>query len=236
MKVQTALVTGAGRGIGRAVSIALAREGVQVALVARSADELETLADEIRQGGGRADVFPADLSELALLPALVAQVNETLGSIDLLVNNAGVFIEKPVMELSVDDWERTQRVNTTAPFILCREILPLMAANKLGRIINVASTSSLQGYLNQSAYCASKHAMLGLSRVLTIEAKPLGVHVNTLCPGGVDTDLIAGTYLASRLEGQPMIRPEDIAEQVLFLMRQPETIDISGIVTRRFIP
>ena len=139
-------------------------------------------------------------------------------------------------EIQLADWERVLRVNLTAPFLLTREVLPHMIARRQGRIVNIASTSSTQGYLHQSAYCASKHGLLGFGRSLAMEAKPHNVHVHTLCPGGVDTDLIKGTYLGERLKGQPMINPEDIAEMVLFLLRQPDNIDLAEVVVRRFDP
>ncbi len=236
MNCENALITGAGRGIGRAVALALGREGVTVALVARSEDELKAVAAEVKSLGSSAKIFPFDLGATEAIPTLVKQVVEEMGSVDLLVNNAGVFVEKPLPELSADDWERSLNINLTAPFVLCREVLPHMQECGGGRIINIASTAAQQGYLNQGAYCASKHGLLGLGRVLAIEAKPMGIHVHTLCPGGVDTDFIAGTYLASRLEGEPMLRPEDIAEQVVFLARQPGNVDIAEITTRRFIP
>jgi NAD(P)-dependent dehydrogenase (short-subunit alcohol dehydrogenase family) len=111
-----------------------------------------------------------------------------------------------------------------------------MIARRQGRIINVVSTSGTQGYFHQSAYCASKHGLFGFARALAIEAKPHGIHVYNLCPGGVDTDFIKGTYLGERLKGQPMIAPGDIAELVVFLLRQPENIDLSEVVVRRFDP
>ena len=103
-----------------------------------------------------------------------------------------------------------------------------------GRIINIASTASVQGYLHQSAYCASKHALLGFARSLAIELKPQNIHVQTVCPGGVDTDLIKGTYLAERLAGEPMIAPADIAETVVFLLKQPPRLDLPEVIIRRF--
>ena len=107
---------------------------------------------------------------------------------------------------------------------------------KQGKIINIASTSSVQGYLQQSAYCASKHGLLGFAHCLAIEAKPHNIHVYNLCPGGVDTDLIKGTYLGERLKGQQMIAPADIAEMVVFLLQQPDHIDLPELIVRRFSP
>ena len=177
-----------------------------------------------------------DLADPEQILGAVRQLIERLGTVDFLINNAGTFLEQPVPEIPIADWERVLHVNLTAPFLLTREVLPQMIARRQGRIVNIASTASTQGYLHQSAYCASKHGLLGFGRSLAMEAKPHNIHVHTLCPGGVDTDLIKGTYLGERLKGQPMINPEDVAEMVLFLLRQPDNIDLAEVVVRRFDP
>jgi 3-oxoacyl-[acyl-carrier protein] reductase len=221
---KTAIVTGASRGIGLAIARALAREGVRLGLLSRSKPDL----------GG--EFVACDLAELDQIPAAVRQLVERLRQVDFLINNAGMFLESPVAEMDPADWERVLRVNLTAPFLVTREILPHLIARRQGRIVNIASTSSVQGYLHQSAYCASKHGLLGFARSLAMELKPHNIHVYNLCPGGVDTDLIKGTYLGERLKGQPIIAPGDIAEMVIFLLQQPENIDLSEIVVRRFDP
>jgi 3-oxoacyl-[acyl-carrier protein] reductase len=222
LKNKTAIVTGASRGIGLAIAKALAHEGVRLGLLSRSKPGI----------GG--EFVACDLSDLDKIPEAVRQLVDRLGTVDFLINNAGVFLEKPVTEIQLADWEQVLRVNVTAPFLITREVLPQMIAHREGRIINIASTSSSQGYLHQSAYCASKHAMLGFARSLAVEVKPHGIHVHTLCPGGVDTDFIKGTFLGARLKGQPMINPEDIAETVVFLLRQPDNIDVAELTIRRF--
>jgi NAD(P)-dependent dehydrogenase (short-subunit alcohol dehydrogenase family) len=219
---QTAIVTGASRGIGLAIARALAREGVRLGLMSRSKPDVA------------GEFVACDFAELEQIPAAVRQLVERLGDVDCLVNNAGMFLETSVPEMKLADWERVLRVNLTAPFLVTREVLPRMIARRQGRIVNLSSTSGLQGYLHQSAYCASKHGLLGFARSLAMELKPHNVHVYNLSPGGVDTELIKGTYLGERLKGQPMIAPADIAEMVVFLLRQPENIDLSEIVVRRF--
>jgi len=217
-----AIVTGASRGIGLAIAKALAREGVRLGLLSRSRPAVP------------GDFISCDFAELEQIPAVVRQLVERLGTLDFLINNAGTFLEKPTPGLQLADWERVQRINLTAPFLITREVLPQMIARRQGRIINIASTASTQGYLHQSAYCASKHGLLGFARSLAIEVKPFNIHVHTLCPGGVDTDLIKGTFLGERLKGQVMIAPDDIAELVVFLLRQPENLDVAEVVVRRF--
>ena len=226
LRGKAALVTGASRGIGLAIARALAKKGVRLALLSRTKPPR----------GTRGEFTPCDLANLAEIPVAVAHAVQYLGGCDFLINNAGLFLEKPSGEMSVADWERVLRVNLTAPFVLCRELLPHLRANGGGRIVNIASTASVQGYQHQAAYCASKHGLLGFARSLALETKRDDIHIYNVCPGGVDTDLIRGTELAARLKGQPMIRPADIAELVVFLLKQPTNIDVPELVVRRFSP
>jgi len=236
MKTNTAIITGAGRGIGRAIALALAGKGLHVGLLARSEDQLKAVADEIHAGGGTACYTVCDLADLNTIPSAFHILQAQLGNVDVLVNNAGLFVERSVEQLDCREWERAIRVNLTAPFLLSQLALPFMKKAGGGRIIHIASTASTQGYLHQSAYCASKHGLLGFARSLALEAKKENIHVHTLCPGGVDTDMIQGTQLAKRMAGQPMIQSEDMAKMVLFLLEQPENIDLPELVVRRFIP
>lgn len=223
MKRRTAIITGASRGIGLAIAQALAQAGIRTALLSR------------RKPAAPGKFIRCDLNDSASIPAAVGQALEYLGACDYLINNAGIFLEKPVAEMSLADWERIQRVNMTGTFLVTREILPVMIQRRQGRIINIASTASTQGYLHQAAYVASKHAMLGFARALALEVKPHNIHVHNLCPGGVDTDLIKGTYLGKRMEGQPMIAPKDIAAMVVFLLKQPGNVDLPELIVRRFV-
>lgn len=236
LQERTAIVTGASRGIGRAIALALGGCGMRLGLLARSQERLEEVADEVEALGGRALVAECDLGDLSALEVTARRLVERLGSVDLLVNNAGVFHESAVVEPLLDDWERVLRINLTAPMLLCRLILPLMIAAGGGRIVNIASSSAVQGYAGQAAYSASKHGLLGLARCLALEARPHNIHVHTLCPGGVDTDLIRGTEVGRRFEGQPLMVPQDIADLVLFCISQAGDVDMPEVVLRRFIP
>ena len=224
LRGKSAIVTGASRGIGLAIARKLVGEGVRLGFLCRSRPDV----------GG--EFVAVDLADLERIPAAVRELTGRLGTVDYLINNAGIFLEKAIPEIQLADWERVQRVNLTAPFLVAREVLPHMITRHQGRIINIASTAGTQGYLHQSAYCASKHGLLGFSRSLALEVKAHNIHVHVLCPGGVDTDFIKGTYLGERLTGQPMIKPEDIAETVLFLLRQPPNIDLPEMIVRRFDP
>ena len=181
-----ALVTGAGRGIGRAIAVGLAAEGARIAVTARSLDELENLAREVKAGGGDALVVPGDLSDRSAPARIVRTVTETWGPIEILVNNAGVGSSqnpKALVDFDDDFWDLTLRVNLTAPYLLTKLVLPSMMDRGWGRIINVSSIAGRIGNEHAAAYGASKHGLLGLTRSTAVEGAPHGITANAVCPG-----------------------------------------------------
>jgi NAD(P)-dependent dehydrogenase (short-subunit alcohol dehydrogenase family) len=187
---RVALVTGAGRGIGRAICLAYGAAGAKVAASARSTDELDSVVSEIQAAGGTAEAFPADLSDPAVPELLLGSVASSLGSVEVLVNNAGVGSSsdpKPLVEFDDDFWNLTLEVNLNAPYRLTKLALPSMIAAGWGRVITVASINSRVGSLHGAAYAASKHGVLGLMRTAAMETASLGITVNCICPGPVRT-------------------------------------------------
>lgn len=184
-----ALVTGAGRGIGRAVALRLAHEGFDVAVAGRDVGRLEAVAVEVRAAGARAAVVAVDVASEASVRAGVEAATDALGAPLVVVNNAGIASASKFADLSREDWERTFAVNVTGAFLVTRTCLPAMLAAGRGRIVNVGSTASVQGFAYTAHYTASKHALLGMTRALAQEVAAKGVTVNCVCPGYVDTDL-----------------------------------------------
>ena len=231
---KTAIVTGASRGIGKAIAIALGRKKMRLALLARSTSQLQEVVDKIHAVGGEAIAVPCDLMNSAAVATSLKKVLRHFDSLDVLISNAGVFLEKPIAEIKIEEWDRVLRTNLTATFLICQSAFLKMKDQKGGRIIAIASSASTQGFIHQGAYCASKHGLLGFTRCLSIEARPHNVHVHTICPGGVRTDLLKDTYMGKRCSEGSLIEPENIAELVVFLIQQPGNIDYPEIILKRF--
>lgn len=190
LKDRVALVTGGGRGIGRAIARALAAQGARVAVTARSADELDEVIGAIHAAGGEAIALPTDLSRVEVAAQLASQVAAALGPIDILVNNAGVGSSgspRPMIDFDDAFWDLTLTLNLTVPYRLSKAVLPSMVARKHGRIINVASINGKIPSLHGVAYTASKHGLLGLTKTLALEVAAQGITVNAICPGPVHT-------------------------------------------------
>jgi len=211
-----ALVTGASKGIGRAISIALARENATVVLTARCHEKLKDTAKLVTAAGGNAEIVITDLADEQAIKDLVKVTGEKFARLDILVNNAGVTHSAALQETKTADWDRCFQVNARAPFILCREALPLLKKAEAAYIINIASVVGVKGYPLQSAYTASKHALRGMTISLAEELKGSNIRVHLLCPGGVDTELVQ--KVRPDIKKQYLIQPDEIAELVLYLV------------------
>lgn len=213
-----AIVTGAGRGTGRAIAIALAEDGYRTVLIARSREQLESVTREIAQLGASISepmVYDLDISDQEAVCRVGHLIVEQLGRVDVLVNNAGRWAGG-ALEVSDEQFQRLLAVNVAAALTLVQAVVPVMKKQGRGYILNVASRAGKVGFAEEGAYCASKFALVGLGESLYRELSPLGIKVTSLCPAWVDTDMAqqAGTPLPS----EEMIQPQDLARTVRWLL------------------
>lgn len=241
---EVALVTGASRGIGRAIAMKLAERGASVAVAARTTSDLSAVEKEIRSAGGIAVSIPVDVADPESVRALVDSVRRRLGPATVLVNNAGIHQPKPFLEYSLEEWRRMFDVNVIGTVTVSRAVLPEMIEAGHGRIINIASTAGKYGSLFQSPYNATKHAVVGLTRCLALETAASGVRVNAVCPGFVDTELIDRAVpglaramgvaeeevvptLVDKIPIGRFVEPREVAELVAYLAG-PEADAVTG--------
>ncbi|MBU8738687.1 3-ketoacyl-ACP reductase [Bacillus licheniformis] len=211
---KTALITGGGRGIGRATAIALAKEGVHIGLIGRTAANLEKAAEELKAFGVKVSVAAADVKDLTAVERAVQSVKEELGQIDILINNAGIAGFAGFLEQSPEEWENIIQVNLMGVYNVTRAVLPEMIERKAGDIINISSTAGQRGAAGTSAYSASKFAVLGLTESLMQEVRKHNIRVSALTPSTVATDLAIDSKLT---DGNPerVMQPEDLAEYMV---------------------
>ena len=214
---QTVLVTGASRGIGRSIALRFAEEGARLALAARTENELLQTASLVEQTGARAVAIPTDIRDRAAVEACVARAEAELGPIDVLVNNAGVFLWRPFLELSSEEWDLVLSTNLTGAANFCRAVLPGMIGRRRGRIVNVSSIHGMRGEANLAAHSAAKFGLIGLTQSLAREYRSFNIAVNAVCPGTVENRQDE-TDAPSRSEPlAEKLWPRDVAKTVLFL-------------------
>jgi len=220
---KVALVTGASRGLGKAIALALAAEGASIAAVARSEEALKETIEAIRAAGGTAEPFALDVSDDAAVEASVEKIAARFGHIDVLVNNAGVTRDGLLMRMKSEDWDAVLDTNLKGAFLLTKPVSRLMIKQRAGRIINISSVIGLMGNAGQANYAASKAGLIGFTKSIAREFASRGITCNVVCPGFIETDMTKGLVEDLRkklLEKIPLARlgqPEDIAGVVAFL-------------------
>jgi 3-oxoacyl-[acyl-carrier protein] reductase len=232
LKGKIALVTGASRGIGKAISIALAGAGATVVLSARTVEKLKELKAEIEKGGGKAEVLPVDLSKTSDIISLFKDIKDKFGRLDILINNAAIGIFGDMVDLTTEDLDKTFDINVKSIFTASKQALELMIPQKSGYIINISSVQGVKAYKQQSIYAASKHAVMGMSKALAAEVQEHNIRISAILPGGVDTDLISDAR--PDLDRSILIKPEDIARTVLYLLSLSDRAMVDQVMVRRF--
>lgn len=236
-----AAVTGGGRGIGAAISRTLAAAGAEVTIMGRTISTLDQHAEALRSDGLSVKVAPVDVTD----EISIEQAFAKLGSIDILVNNAGIAHVAPFEKTAAGDWERLFRVNVLGAVLCSQQVLPKMIERKWGRIVNIASTAGLKGYTRLSAYTASKHALIGMTRALALETATTGVTINAVCPTYTETDMTAEgiknisarlqtsaeearKQLTKQIPQGELVQPQHVAAAVLWLC-SAEAASVTGI-------
>lgn len=202
---KVAIVTGGGGGIGRATAAAFAAEGAKVVVVDINPDAAQATVDQVTAAGGTALAAPADVSAEADIKRVVADTVEAFGTVDVVFNNAGIIRRTTVEDITVEEWDRVFAVNVRAIYLMCREVVPIMAAAGGGSIINTGSGWGLKGGGRAVSYCASKGAVVNLTRALAIDHGPQGIRVNSVNPGDVNTDMLRNEASQLRQDAQSFL-------------------------------
>ena len=233
LRGQVVLVTGGSRGIGRAISLALGAVGAQVIIAARGEADMAAVVQEIAAQGGRAVAIAADLSRKEDVTTLFARVQEQFGRLDVLINDAGIAPIGALADFPTEEFDALVALNLRGAFLCCQEGFKMMMPKRHGYVINISSISGIKGYLHQGAYCATKHGLMGLTKVLAMEAQAYGIRVSAILPGAVDSPMAAKGR--PDLIGNPtLLQPTDVARAVLFLLSLPERAVIDQIHLRRY--
>ncbi|MDP3467945.1 MAG: 3-ketoacyl-ACP reductase [Daejeonella sp.] len=214
LKGKNAIITGAGKGIGRAIASALAAEGVNLGLISRTVKDLQELKEELKKYPVKISIAVADVADIETVNAAVKSIQNELGSIDILINNAGIAKFGKFLDLQPSEWEDQIRVNLFGVYYVTRAVLPQMIERQTGDIVNISSTAGLKGSPMTSAYSASKFAVMGLSDSLMQEVRKHNIRVTALNPSTVVTDLAISANLLNNNEDRVM-HPEDFAELIV---------------------
>ncbi|MDK1032899.1 MAG: SDR family oxidoreductase, partial [Planctomycetia bacterium] len=216
---------------GRVISLALGQAGAHVVTAARTQGEIEAVATGITAAGGKATALTMDLTDEASVENLFAEIKKRLGKLDVLINNAGIGFYGTLADFPIEKFDQIMAVNLRGVFLCCREAMKVMVPRKSGYIINISSVVGFRGYPSQSAYTASKHGVMGITRSLAVEAQEHGIRVSAISPGGVDTEMIRRSR--PDLDPDILLKPADIAQAVLYLLSLSDSAAVDEIYIRR---
>jgi len=229
LEQQVALITGGSRGIGRAIAELFLKEGAFVAICSRDSKELQLTIAELSGIGNRPVSVSCDVGTVKGCRQLFESVDDRFGKLDILVNNAGICQLGEISSFKVEQWDELMRINARAVFLCCQQAVKRMLSQETrGQIVNIASYTGIVGYPGVSAYCASKHAVMGLSRALAKELQPKGIRVSAICPREVDTRMRRNLF--PKEEGGTWLKPWEVAEDVLFLVTRPFQAGVQELI------
>ncbi|MGQ1787146.1 SDR family NAD(P)-dependent oxidoreductase [Saccharicrinis sp. GN24d3] len=228
---KVALLTGASKGIGKTIAIQLARIGYHMLIVGRNRDQLLQTQSEVEKYPIKCSILEADLLTADAPLLIIREVIRVFGKLDVVINNAGVANALPIKETSVEIWDKIFSVNARAPFFICKEAIPYLKESPKPIIINIGSVVDFKGYVNQSVYASSKHALAGFTKVLAKEVQDDGILVHLISPGGVNTEMVR--EMRPDIDTNNLIQPEEIAELIEFLLTRKGKGTIDHLYIRR---
>ncbi len=227
LKKKTAIITGASKGIGKAIALSLAGAGANVVLAARHQEDLASAEKEVRSLGGECLAVLGDVSKESDVDLIVEKAIQKFGGVDVLVNNAGYGVFSKVADTTVKDFDGMMKVNLRGVFLCCKGVLPAMIRQNSGAIINIASLAGKNSFVGGATYSATKWGLLGFSRSLMLEVREFNIRVVAICPGSVNT-----SFSDHSRDAEKIIQPEDVAETVLFALTMPARSNVSEIDIR----
>ncbi|MBU2491392.1 MAG: SDR family NAD(P)-dependent oxidoreductase [Bacteroidetes bacterium] len=228
---QVSVVTGASKGIGRAIALKLSKEGHSLAVFGRNESQLNSLINEIKNNGNEAVFFTGDIADKNFVDKSISETINLFGKIDNLINNAGVAVFKKFIDSELEEFQRQVDTNLYGIYNFTKAVLPQMMERKSGVIINIASLAGKNGFAGGTMYAATKHAVLGFSKSLMLEVREYNIKVSAVCPGSVATELITNTVMAPT-NIDKILSPNDIAETVAFVINLPVSANLSELDIR----
>jgi len=233
LKNRVAIVTGSGRGIGKAIALTFAREGADVVVVARTVSEIEEVVAEARTMGRRALAIPTDVVQKDQVQEMIQKTLNEFGTVDILVNNAGTAIHNYLVDIREEDWDLTMAVNLKGVFLCSQAVFPIMMKKRYGHVINISSGAGKGAGRRYATYSASKFGLMGFTEAIAAEGRPHNIKVAAICPGPVATRLRAGNHPNDVPE--KLMQPQDIADAALFLVTQPDKTYIPEVIVRAML-
>ncbi|ARV13916.1 3-ketoacyl-ACP reductase [Polaribacter sp. SA4-12] len=227
LKNKKAIITGGGRGLGKATAIAFAKEGIDVAITGRKESTLQKTVEELKELGVKATYTVFDVGNYENVKTNIKRIIEDLGGVDILVNNAGIAGIGSFLDMSVENWEAIIRINLMGMYYVTKEVLPYLVEQKEGDIINISSTAGLNGNPDISAYCASKFGVIGMSESLMKEVRKYNIRVNTLTPSTIETEMTLELEMMEK-GSKNVLQPQDFAELIIAGLKLPRRAMLKG--------